>query len=98
MRYYETKTKNMYDPKSKTVKYLVLFDKKDQNNTSLNFNTASKMCESTGLVSSHLVFNAIFLKLQITTVQTLTCCYRKFEQSCSHIGGGDTSPLMCAAT
>ena len=43
-----------YDPKIKTVKYLVLFDQKDQNNLPV-FNTASKVCKISGLASSHSI-------------------------------------------
>ena len=82
------KRKNKYDPKIETVKYLVLFDQNDQNKSWLIFNTASKVCKFPGLVSIHLIFNAILLKLQITTVRELLvywwrrykaakkCCYR----------------------
>ena len=61
------------------------------------FNTASKMCKFPGLVSSNSVFNAILCKLQIPTVQTLKCCYLKFEKKFSYIGGGDTRPLKIDA-
>ena len=55
------------------------------------------MCKFSGLVSSHSIWNAIFLKLQVTTVQTLNCCYLKFEKNYFRIGGEDTSPLKNVA-
>ena len=93
----EQKRKNMYDPKIETVKYLVLSDQKDQNKSWLIFNTASKVYEFPGLVSNHSIFNAILLKLQITSVQTLNCYYLKFDQNWSHIGGWYTKPLKIVA-
>ena len=80
------------------MKYLVLFDQRDQNESWLNFNTDSKVCKIHGLVSSHSIYDAIFLKLQISTVNTLNCCYLKFEQHGSYIGERDTSPLKSVAT
>ena len=74
------KQKNMYDPKIKTVKYLVLFDQKDQNKSILNFRNASKVGKCTRLGSIHSIFNASLLKLYITTAHTLNCCYLKFEK------------------
>ena len=94
LQYYETKTKI----KTETVKYLVLFDQKDQNKSWPNFNTASNVSKLPGLIFSLLIFDAILIKLQITTAQTLNCCYLQFEKSCSYIGGGDTSPLKSVAT
>ena len=91
------KNKEDYDPKIEMVKYLGLFDQKDQNKSWLIFNTASKMCKFPGLVSSYSVSNEILLKLRITTVQTLKCCYLKFEQNVSYIGWGYTSPLKSVA-
>ena len=85
------KRKIRYDPKIETVGYLARFDQKDQNKSWLVFNTAWKVCSFPGLVASHSIFNAIFPKIHITTVQTLNCCYRKFEQNCFYIRGGDTS-------
>ena len=54
------KRKNMYDPKIGTVKYLALFDQKDQNKSRLNFYTASRVCKLSGIVSSHSIFKSIF--------------------------------------
>ena len=62
-----------------------------------NFNTASKVCKFPGLLSCHSIFIAILLKLQITTVHTLKCCYLKLEKNCIYIGGGDTRPLKSVA-
>ena len=47
------KQKNTYYPKIEMVKYLLLFDQKDQNKSWLNFNTASKVWKLPGPVSSH---------------------------------------------
>ena len=38
-------------------------------------------------------FKLILLKLQRTTVQTIKCCYLRFEKNCFNDGGGNTSPL-----
>ena len=89
--------KNKYDPKIETVKYLVLFDQKDQNKSWLIFNTDSKMCKFSGLVYRHSIFYAILFKLHITIFQTLNCFCLKFEQNCYYIGGGDTRPLKIDA-
>ena len=51
VQYYE-KTKNEYDPKIKTVKYLKSID---QNEFWLIFNTASKVCRLPGHASSQSV-------------------------------------------
>ena len=97
VRYYETKTKKKYDPKIETFKYLVLFDQRDQNKSWLVFNNDSKVCKFPGLVSSHSIFIAIFLKLHKTKVQKQNYCYLKFEQNCFYICGGDTGPLKSIA-
>ena len=46
------KRKNKYGPKIETVKCLVILYQKDQNKSWLIFNTASKFCTFTSLVSS----------------------------------------------
>ena len=69
------KRKNKYDPKIKTVKYLVIFYQKNQTKSWPVFNTASKVYIFPVLVSGYSIFNAILLKLNTQTVQTLNCCY-----------------------
>ena len=54
------KRKNKFDPKIEMVKYLFLFDQKDQNNNWLNFNTASKICKFPGLVYNRSILNVFF--------------------------------------
>ena len=81
VQYYETKTKNMYGSRIEMAKYLLLFYQNHQNKSWLNFNTASKVCKFSGLVSTHSVFDAILLKLQLTPVLTLNGCYMEFEKN-----------------
>ena len=47
------KNEKKHDPKIETVKYLVLFNQKDQNESWIIFKTALKLCKFPDIVSSH---------------------------------------------